>query len=439
MTSDRKEGEGVEMGKGTDARQGADMRQGTDVRQRTGMVQQRRMTAPAKGRRGCAGMKMGAFLFSLFCLVLTFAACSKKEESVEYYDIRVESQIMEDAGENQWLLGRQYYQGEPVSLIAEKVNAEDGTSLMDVYLQPAGKERQLLMSGVSRTYRSTQWYLDGEGNCLIPQTDGVIRLGKDGNMLYHCRTDGWVRDICGLESGRIILLMEKDKNYRLEELDPVTGTVSKIENVSLDSRTKYIGASGDRLMLLDAEGFWLVDLKKGTKTLELPFAGTFYTLSQITVSDMKTVVDFQVEGNEARIIWSSGMEEQLARVNVDSEKEIITFRGAYIGSRLKAQIHLFNQSNDNYHVVLEENGEGTSRSDFVTETNLRLAAGKGADIICENALSGDVYSMIENGIFADLTPLMEASGIRKEDYFPAAFAQWEQDGKCYGIAIHVFM
>lgn len=86
MASDRKEREGVEMGKGTDARQGADMRQGTDVGQgadagqgtdvrqgadmrqetdmgqRTGMVQQQRMTVSAKGRRGCAGMKMGAFL-----------------------------------------------------------------------------------------------------------------------------------------------------------------------------------------------------------------------------------------------------------------------------------------------------------------------------------------------------------------------------------------
>lgn len=74
MTADRKEREGVEMGKRTDARQGADMRQGTDVGQgvdagqgtdmgqRTGMVQQQRMTVSAKGRRGCAGMKMGAFL-----------------------------------------------------------------------------------------------------------------------------------------------------------------------------------------------------------------------------------------------------------------------------------------------------------------------------------------------------------------------------------------
>lgn len=62
------------MGKRTDARQGADMRQGTDVGQgvdagqgtdmgqRTGMVQQQRMTVSAKGRRGCAGMKMGTFL-----------------------------------------------------------------------------------------------------------------------------------------------------------------------------------------------------------------------------------------------------------------------------------------------------------------------------------------------------------------------------------------
>ena len=381
-------------------------------------------------------MKKSIFLFSLLWLMLIFAACGKTEEDEAYYDIRVESQILEGAEDGQWLLGRQYYHGELVSLIAEKVSAEDGTPLMDVYIQPVDKDRQLLMRGVPRTYRSPQWYLDENGNCFIPQTDGVIRLDTEashqGNMLYYSKTEGWVRDICGLEGGRVILLTYEKPNYGLAELEPATGVITKIGNVTLGSGTQYIGASGNRLMLLDENGFWYVDLKKGTRTQELPLEGTSYTFpSRVTVAD------FLVEGNEAGIIWSSGVEEWLARVNISEEKEVIVVRGenmTKVGGWLKRQIDLFNQSNDTYYAVLEERGEGTAYSDFLTETNLKLAAGKGADIICEDALSGDIYSMIDNGVFVDLPPFMEASGIREEDYFPAAFARWKYEGKCYGVS-----
>lgn len=381
-------------------------------------------------------MRKSIFLFLLLWLTLTLAACGKKEESVEYYDIRVESRILEDADDGQWILGRQYYQGEPVSLVAEQVRNADGTSAMDVYIQPAGGERQLLLGGVS-SYQSAAWYLDGGGNCFIMQADGVVRLDKDGNMLYHSRTGSRVMDICGLENGRIILLTLKDGNYGLADLDPVTGAVDKIDNVTLDSGTRYIGASGDRLILMDTEGFWHVDLKKGARTLELPFKGTFYTFP-----DMESAEDFWAEGNKAGIIWSSGMEEKLSRVSIGKEKEIIVVRGSNLSRGdgwLKKQIQLFNQSNDAYCAVSEECGAGRDRSDFVTETNLKLAAGKGADIICEDALSEDIYSMIGNGIFADLTPFMEASGIGDEDYFPAAFAQWKYEGKCYGIAPDMYL
>lgn len=382
-------------------------------------------------------MKKSIFLFLLVWLTLLFAACGKKEEAVEYYDIRVESQILEDVEDSQWLLGRQYYQGEPVSLIAERVSAADGAPVMDVYIQPVGKNRQLLLSGVSRTYRSPQWYLDRNGNCFIPQSDGVIRLDTEashqGNMLYNTKTSGWVKDICGLEDGRIILLTEENKSYSLAELDPVTGVITKIDNVALENSTQYIGASGNRLMLLDAEGFWYVDLKKGTRTLELPFAGTFYAFPENA-----SAVDFWVEGNEAGVIWSNGIEEQLSRINVGEEREIIIVRGAYMSNQgrwLKEQMHLFNQSDDTYYAVLDGWDEGEI-SDFQTKTNLQLAAGKCADIICGNALLGDIYSMIGNGVFADLTPLMESSGISEKDYFPVAFDSWRHDGKLYGVSLN---
>lgn len=122
-------------------------------------------------------MKKAYFLAVFLYCLLTFAACGKKEEETVYYDIRVESSFLEGAKEGQWLMGRQYYQGETVCILCERVSADGGSQTMDVYIQPAGKEKQKLMSGVSTAYRSS-WYLDGNGNVFAPQQDGVIRLDE---------------------------------------------------------------------------------------------------------------------------------------------------------------------------------------------------------------------------------------------------------------------
>ncbi len=68
----------------------------------------------------------------------------------------------------------------------------------------------------------------------------------------------------------------------------------------------------------------------------------------------------------------------------------------------------------------------------LSETNLKLASGKGADIIGGDAVD-DVYSLLEKGVFEDLTPYMASSGILEEDFFPAAFSAWKYGGKICGV------
>ncbi len=378
-------------------------------------------------------MKKSIFLPVLVCLLLVLAACGKTEEKNDYYDIQAESRFLESAGENQFLLGLQYYQGEPVSLLGETVRAEGAEPVIDVYLIPAGKERQLFLSGVSNEYRFFGWYLDQEGRCFIQDRDSVVRLDADGNMLYRSRSEDRLKDICQLENGRMILLTERGGIQGLAEIDPDTGVITKLENVSLGNGTGYIGASGDRLMFLDEEGFWRVDLKNGTKEPELSVAGTSYSFLNGAVKD------FWVDGSEAGVLWDSAVEEHLALVNIGAEREIIVVRGWFIDSWLKEQVTLFNKQNGTYYAVIEEGGESVSWEDFLTETNLQLVAGKGADIISKNAIHGDIYSLIDKGVFADLKPFMEASGMSEEDYFPAAFDIWRYDGKIYGAGTKILM
>ncbi len=382
-------------------------------------------------------MKKAHFLSALLWLLLALAACGKADEEPHYYEIRVESGQLEELERGQFLLGQQYYQGEPVNLVAEPSAAEGAGSTIDVYVRPMGGEKQLLLSGVSKEYRTRGWYLDEKGNCFILGSTGITRLDGDGKLLYHSRTEDIIHDICCLEDGRIILLTNKDGLWQFSELDPDTGKTAQLDKASKRGGAAYIGAWGKNLMLLDAEGFWRVDLKKGKMELELPFAGTLYFINR----NGESPADFRGSGSEADILWSSGNVERLERADITGKKEIITVRGE-CPDWLKRQMDLFNQSSDSYYAVLEEPGAEASDSDFLTETSLRLASGKGPDIICSNAVPSDVSGLIEKGIFADLAPLMKASGLREEDYFPAAFDVWRDGDQIYGIvpnmAVHSY-
>ena len=370
-------------------------------------------------------MKKSYFLSALIYFLLLLAACAKSDEEPQYYEILVESSQLKELGEDQFLLGQQYYQGQPVSILAE-MSATGGTgSGMDVYIRSMDGNKTLFMSGVSREYRTRGWYLDEKGQCYIAGPSGITRLDGDGKLLYKSSMEDVITDICSLEGGGIILLTNRDS---LWELDPDTGEITQIAKAFKRGGTAYIGAWGKKLMILDDEGFWQMDLKKGTMELKLPFAGTLYSIDR--TGDRPA--DFHFDSDQVGILWSSGKTEQLERVDVTGKKELIVVRGK-CDNWLKRQLALFNQSNGTYHAVLEEPGEGVSDSDFLSETNLKLASGKGADIICSNAVDSDVSGLMEKGIFADLAPLMDASGVQEDDYFQAAFDAWRDGGKIYGI------
>ena len=133
-----------------------------------------------------------AYLKSVLILcLLALAACGKKtEEEPHYNNVQVESSgQLEEPESGQFLLGQQYYRGEPVSLIAETSSGEtaDAGSMslrpMDVYIRSMGGDKQLLMGGVSGEYLCRGWYLDEKGRCFVRTSGGSTRLDGDGKGL----------------------------------------------------------------------------------------------------------------------------------------------------------------------------------------------------------------------------------------------------------------
>ncbi len=128
-------------------------------------------------------MKKAYFLSAFIWCLLALAACGKgtkeTEEESRYYEVQVgDSGQLEEMENGQFLLGQQYYHGEPVSLIAEwSKSGEAGTS-MDVYIRPLDGDKQLLMGGVSTQYRARSWFLDEKGRCFVRGGNNTHRAGR---------------------------------------------------------------------------------------------------------------------------------------------------------------------------------------------------------------------------------------------------------------------
>jgi len=356
-------------------------------------------------------------LFILFLMALT--GCGEEAEDrkalVGMIIRNEEEQIPPPEGQGLagwYLLGRQFFQGEAVQIWAVR-NAAGG---VDISMYRKDGSREELLSGAPLEY-SCPWYLDSEGNRFLflqGRNSAVIRLDDEGGEIYRRQGDA-VEDICQLPDGRLLVIQQdEERNPRLAELDPDTGITEDIKAVELTrSIFQFIGAGEDGLLLLDNEGVWKVNMRDGGRECLLAFGGSY--------SPGKNVKDFRMlEDGKLEVLQDGGQLQKLELYDPVEDREVILVRKAQFNSDMEQYAFWFNQMSEDYYVYLDACPEGMDEQDFADRTLVELGTGKGPDIICAPLL--EPWDLIEHGYFEDLTPWMESTGIREEDYFPAAFA-----------------
>lgn len=299
-----------------------------------------------------------------------------------------------------------------------------------------------------------RWWLDGEGRCFFVSGSEIVRPDMDKTLWaewddtvsgfsfeglifrQEAGENGGVafQDICQLEDGRIIVLVRDAFAAQLKEMDPDSGRLDTIETASLPGYCNLIAADCNNLLLLREDGIWNCNMNDGKVSCMISFDGTSYVLKDDNNSfeDYLVKEDFRLrDDGEVELLWSDGTVEFLNRKQVDEEREILVMRLRLPSSWMKEQVVKFNQTNENYYVVLEERGDSEPER-FMEQTELELGAGRGADLIGSDAVN-NVCDLMEKGVFVDLAPLLESSGIREEDYFPAAFSGWKRNDKIYGV------
>lgn len=390
-------------------------------------------------------------------------------ERTDYYDIVAEQElIFQQTQENEEVfpfniksafISMQFYQGEPVQLWREPNVGSSGELLSwDICLYGQDGDRAVVLQGTDSAY-GHQGYLDQEGNLYWWENSATIEFpnGKtekrdtflkkyspSGELLFEKQFDyGYnFKTLCQTADGRVYLIISSREGEpgRLGELDPAAGLVTELDAVPLEQYTGnlYLGIFGEKPAMIKFHsqlGGEVTAFGAGGGSEDFIFSlkGTTYVSPKgLSLQDFRILEDESVE-----ILWASredgkGLWERLRMEKV--EKTPIVLRGLTTQGWLTAQINSFNRQSRDYHVVIEDCGQGNDREDFARLTSIQIASGKGPDILYGSLMEDYITGMIEKGALEDLRPYMERSGISEEDYFPFTFGMWRDGDRICGVS-----
>ena len=389
-------------------------------------------------------------------------ASGSKEEVQEHLDIIFQTTQVFDILSEDWktmfdveenlsfrepkFLGMQYYQGEPVQLWGVYRSVEGKTAYMDAYLCKEDGSCQRLYRNLRSDYISWNWFLDQEGNAYMLGIEEIRKIDSQGKVIFDRGSGYSFQKICQTKEGGIYALALEygTSHLKLVQVEPEAGDITVVDELKWSENPMAVGAGENGLIYLDQEGFWEINVQDKTKSALIKFEGTTYhkgvgrdvrgfrPLEEGSFEMLRSNGNIRSVGGFAENC-GIGDVETLRLVDVGEGRKPIVMRGISFNGWTKDIVTRFNQSQVEYVLSLEEWEEGTEWEDYVRRTAVELATGKGPDIICGEIFEESIYSLVQKGVFENLKPYMEESGIREEDYFPLAFSCWREGEEIYSI------
>lgn len=114
------------------------------------------------------------------------------------------------------------------------------------------------------------------------------------------------------------------------------------------------------------------------------------------------------------------------------QKTELTLGALWIGDTVKRAVIDFNKNNDAYHISVKEYVQEDYESGML-QFQADLASGNGPDLIDFSNLDYSMYA--GKGVFEDLYPYMETSGMSQSDFLQNVLTAYEIDGKLYGMPV----
>lgn len=310
----------------------------------------------------------------------------------------------------------------------DTISADDGSMI-------GSEDITELFGGTDYAY--VQYFgIDAQGNLYLCDGDSTIHvLSKDLQKLCDITSDGWIYEMVTSNEGDMYIASYGESGIELRKVD-VAGKAFGEAISGIGEGYGNIGFyTGLEKSLLVSSGGQVFTFDLQTQTSE-----TLFNWLDVDVNSDN--IAYAGELSDGRI-WAISREYNsggdtsfelifLSRQNSSeiTAKQEITLGTLWLDSDLKKSIIDFNKTNDKYRITVKEYASQDYQTG-ITQFNADMTTGSCPDIIDLSSLDFSQYA--SKGIFEDLYPYMEKSGINKEDYLENILKAYEVDGKLYGI------
>lgn len=263
----------------------------------------------------------------------------------------------------------------------------------------------------------------------------IIELNREGKKAgeYELKGTSGIGNIY-IKDNRILVTAWDSQLDKLKLFELNTANKSFSEGVEIPGNSSLFTGDNKYDFYLSTDK----ELKGWNVADESPVMICNYIDSDLSTSYMNNIVSYNsdtfivVYMDDTKTILS-----QLNKVNPEDvkDKKVITIGGRYIGYQIKKRVVDYNKNNDNYRIQLVEYSDYDTADEAnggLTRLNLDIAAGKGPDIYLLDETM-PIESYISKGLFEDVKPMMEKSGLNIDDYASNAMELYKKDNKLYCV------
>lgn len=276
--------------------------------------------------------------------------------------------------------------------------------------------------------------MDGKGNYYLYGGDQTIFvISQELQKIAEIKTGDWINGMVASKEGDIYVNIYGEKGPELRKVDLASKSIGEsLEGLGggYGNAEYYTGVS--KSIMFSGEKVALYDI--ASKTQEDIFSwldvdvNSNYIRGAGELSDGRiwaAYQDYETENSKPELLTVK--KEKADNV---TPKEEITYGTMALDWDVKRMIIDFNKSNEKYRIVVKEYGTEdyqTGRTQF----NADLTTKNCPDLVELSALNYTQYA--SKGIFEDLYPYMDQSGLKKEDFLENVLKAYEVDGKLYAV------
>ncbi|MDR0221605.1 MAG: extracellular solute-binding protein [Lachnospiraceae bacterium] len=286
-------------------------------------------------------------------------------------------------------------------------------------------------------------YSDGQGNLYFAAYAGgnehqFIKTDSEANVqaTLTLKQNGGFQGIVCTADGEVYISVYDNINARIlvKKADFAAGEFGPdIELKGLEQAYYLYLANGGTTGVwgYDQNSLYECDLKKGRAAKLLAWSDCAINAEEIvglgqTSDGLLWVLNSRHDGGGTELLTLTQM-----TYGELPPRETVTYGTLYLDYDVRAAVTAFNKKNQQYQIRIVEYGGEEEYGERPLRFQLDIASGNCPDII---DLAGINFPQLAaKGVFADLNPYLDQSGIERGEYLENALNAYEIEGKLYGI------